>query len=73
MLFESFKMALYANNDKQDGDIRDKIKCVDGREYSTQIVFVEALKFMKQKIFDTFQKKNVQISGIDEIQWILTV
>jgi len=75
MLFESFKMALYEKRqDGSDGDIRDKLLCQDGkRTYETQKVFIAALKFMKDQIFNVFQKKKVKINGIQDIQWILTV
>ena len=75
MLFESFKMALYEKKeDGSDGDIRDKIPCQDGRTYDTSKLFVAALKYMKQTIFNVFQKKGIKLEkGIENIQWILTV
>eukprot|EP01084_Bolivina_argentea_P083503 151177_1 len=79
MLFESFKMALYENKgDSNDGDIREKIACADGRLYATSVVFVKALQFMKMKIFELFKKKDINLKpdnpdDIKKIQCILTV
>ncbi len=43
-------MSLYegdATTSGLDGDIRDKLACIDGRLYDTSKVFIEALKCMK--------------------------
>eukprot|EP01083_Nonionella_stella_P283083 963415_1 len=74
MLFESFKMALYEEKEDGSGDIRRQIACVDGRLYSTDIVFIEALKYMKRKTMDTFKQKKIDcVKSINDIQWTLTV
>eukprot|EP01084_Bolivina_argentea_P304262 525417_1 len=75
MLFESFKMALYDGDLKNgsNGDIKNKIACQDGRLYSTSVVFIAALKFIRNHIFKVFSDKKIQIKSIDDIQWILTV
>ncbi len=85
MLFESFKMALYREEENYgDGDIRDVLEAKDGRKWNTAKVFVAALREMKRHIFETFESKDVrvkdtttgklrQIGGIGDVQWILTV
>jgi len=79
MLFESFKMALYVKKeDGSDGDIRDKLKSQNGREWQTSKIFIEALKYMKETIFKTFAKNGIsktldKDNPIKDIQWILTV
>ena len=75
MLFESFKMALYEKKeDGTDGDIRDKIKCQDGREFDTGKIFVGVLKYIRKQALNLFQKKGIKLeNGIKDIQWILTV
>ena len=74
MLFESFKMTLYQRTeDQKDGNIRDKLTSRNGRQLQTSKVFVEALKFIKQTIFQTFAKNGVKINEIKDIQWILAV
>eukprot|EP01084_Bolivina_argentea_P034449 63730_1 len=68
MLFESFKMALYEEKEDGSGDIRRQIACVDGRLYSTDIVFIEALKYMKRKTMDTFKQKKIDcVESINDI------
>eukprot|EP01083_Nonionella_stella_P285654 972426_1 len=62
MLFESIKMAFYEKKpDGSEGDNRGKIACVDGRLKDTSLVFISALKFMKDKIFNTFNKHHVKV------------
>jgi len=76
MLFESFKMALYVKvGSEHDGDIRAQLMTQDTKRlYSTEQVFVEALKHIKEQILKEFQEKKVVLEkGIKNIQWILTV
>ena len=46
---------------------------VNGTEYPSDRVFIEALKYIKSQVFKFFTKNKLQIDNIDDIQWILTV
>ena len=76
MLFESFARRSYEQRDGFSDDIRHKLESKDGRQLESSIIFIEAFKFMKQTIFNTFAKNNISINKenpIKDIQWILTV
>merc|ERR1712129_278240 len=83
MLFERFKMALYEKKDDDDaekqtndgdkGQLHQMLTAVNGKQYPSDKVFIEALKYIKSQVFKFFTKNKLQIENIDDIQWILTV
>jgi len=54
-------------------DIKDTLTAINGTEFPSDRVFVEALKYIKSQVFKFFTKNKLQIDRIDDIQWILTV
>jgi len=88
MLFERFKMALYDDPKKDDkspkndenakdkeveGNLREMLTAVNGAQYPSDKVFIEALKYIKSQVFKFFQKNKLSIDSINDVQWILTV
>merc|ERR1712154_488757 len=88
MLFERFKMALYDDPKKDDkspkndenakdkeveGNLREMLTAVNGAQYPSDKVFIEALKYIKSQVFKFFQKTKLSIDSINDVQWILTV
>lgn len=86
MLFESFRVEMEKKCDKFESaeDISDTLTAKDGRRIDTKIVMIQTLKFMKQHVFNIFEKKNVMVrdtesgqlravGGIEDVQWILSI
>eukprot|EP01083_Nonionella_stella_P004290 12396_1 len=85
MLFERFKMALYGdsiprkvNDDEKSAhqsyriDIRSTLTADNGREYPSELVFIEAFKYIQRESKRFLKKKKIKVKK-QEIQWILTV
>merc|ERR1712154_711978 len=49
------------------------LTAINGTEFPADRVFIEALKYIKTQVFKFFTKNKLQISNVDDIQWILTV
>ena len=71
LLFEHFKMNLYGNN----GDIKDTLIATNGKQYPSSLVFIEALKHLKEQTMKMFRSKRneLKIKSTKDICWIITV
>eukprot|EP01083_Nonionella_stella_P165515 550829_1 len=82
MLFERFKMSLYgheptnpmhrADDDEKTVGIRSELTADNGRKYPSELVFIEAFKYIQKEARTFLRKKKIRANK-EEIQWILTV
>eukprot|EP00490_Sorites_sp_Unknown_P029356 CAMPEP_0114697200 /NCGR_PEP_ID=MMETSP0191-20121206/73496_1 /TAXON_ID=126664 /ORGANISM="Sorites sp." /LENGTH=294 /DNA_ID=CAMNT_0001995957 /DNA_START=2200 /DNA_END=3081 /DNA_ORIENTATION=- len=62
-----------ARNDSKKIHIKSQIRCADGRRLDSNVVIIEALKYMKNLIMDRLKAKIKTVKSIQDVQWILTV
>eukprot|EP01083_Nonionella_stella_P252833 870680_1 len=82
MLFERFKMSLYdpthskANDDEKTTnnkvDIKSELIADNGSTYPSELVFIEAFKYIQRESKTFLRKKKIKVKK-GEIQYILTV
>eukprot|EP01083_Nonionella_stella_P114023 336738_1 len=53
-------------------DIHSKLTADNGREYSSELVFIEAFKFIQKESKEFLRKKKMKFKK-EQIQWIVTV
>ena len=51
-------------------DISDELTAVNGKRWSSEKVFIEALKYIKDQAFKYFSINKLNIDSINQIQWI---
>eukprot|EP01084_Bolivina_argentea_P092332 166119_1 len=89
MLFERFKMSLYAeykNDEEQDSEedekkgklddrvgIRSELTAVNGKTFSSELVFIAAFQHIQKEAKRFLKKKKIRNILDCEIQWIITV
>eukprot|EP00486_Rosalina_sp_Unknown_P005549 CAMPEP_0201570984 /NCGR_PEP_ID=MMETSP0190_2-20130828/13502_1 /ASSEMBLY_ACC=CAM_ASM_000263 /TAXON_ID=37353 /ORGANISM="Rosalina sp." /LENGTH=460 /DNA_ID=CAMNT_0047995145 /DNA_START=17 /DNA_END=1396 /DNA_ORIENTATION=- len=61
------------DNDAYKTDIKTELSAANGKKLPSRLVFISALKFMKEHAFKMFEKKKVVINDTKEIKWVLTV
>eukprot|EP01084_Bolivina_argentea_P020120 37435_1 len=76
MLFDRFKMSLYAHkttdDEKKQVNIEDELIATNGKKYPSEKVFIAAFQHLQKETKVWIQKKRFQVKD-NEIQWIITV
>merc|ERR1719410_2082251 len=70
---EDEKNAVIDNKHNKKINIKKELMAMNGKTYSSEKVFVEALKYLKTEAQKYFRKLKVGKPKDSEIQWILTV
>ncbi|ETO03328.1 hypothetical protein RFI_34082 [Reticulomyxa filosa] len=76
LLFHRFKMDLYdvagEYQVKKQSIVKRELKSINGVCVKSEIVFIGALKFCKQKAIEYFKQNNITVNE-NKIQWVITV